>query len=135
MLVLLAPLVDLLQRCSQFLSRCPLLYMRLPYQVFVPAEFEPKEVKPIFSRFSCPAANNFRLLRCYFQPELPKAFIQHPAAAFRVPFVLECAHKIVCIPDQARFSLTMSFHFFLKPQIECIVQLHVVTTFGDRSWE
>ena len=40
--------------------------MRLPFQVFVPAEFEPKEIEPIFSRFSFPAkVDHFCLFRGY----------------------------------------------------------------------
>jgi hypothetical protein len=37
---------------------------------------------------------------------------------------LESTDEIICIPDEAGFPATIWDNYFLKPQVQCIVQIH-----------
>ena len=100
--------------------------MRLSGPVFAPAKLETQEVEPGLARcVRRTERNNPRFLCRQFQPELPQSLSQPFIEALGVCLFLECAHKIIRISDQARFPTTVRDDHFLKPQVECVVQVHI----------
>ena len=86
--------------------------MRLSRPVLSPAELEPKEVKAIFPGVAL--LNG--MIRVFSgdisSPNFPSRFSQLLVEAFRVFLMLEGAHKIIRIPDQARFPSTVGLTTF-----------------------
>ena len=95
---------------------------------------ETKKVKGIwFSLSSCfsvvpgkpPEFQYLRFFFCQFQPIFSKAFFQSLLKYFCFILVLETADKIITVSDKITFSSALSFHDYIKPVIQHIVQIYI----------
>ena len=119
----LTPGREPLQRVSQFLARCTTLPMELAPAVSPPATLQAQKINAgCASRLTWTEGDDpgFGCRSC--QPKLSKALSSRLVKAFGVALILERAHKIVCVPNQARLALAARFDHLVKPQVERIVQ-------------
>jgi hypothetical protein len=124
--LLFAPLGDPLERVSQLLARCPALEVGLARPVSPPAKLKAQKVDAGMAGHLLPGERDHpRLVRRPLQPAFAQPLAQLPVEPLRVGLLLERAHDIVRVANQARFAPTSWLDHVVKPQVKRIVQVHI----------
>src|SRR5438093_11459674 len=126
MAALLAPLCEVRQRVAELLARRPPLQMWFARAILSPVKLKPEEVEPCCTRLSVPAEGNHPALGGgQLQSELAQALLQRPVEMLRLILILERANEVVGVSNQACLARGVPLHYFMKPQIQRVVQIHV----------
>src|SRR5262245_6698128 len=80
---------------------------------------------PLLAWMNTAEPSQMGLLRRYLKLACSQPFGQHPNAPFRVLLQAEGTHPVIRISAQQCFSPTVSFHDFLTPPVEGVVQRHL----------
>src|SRR5512134_1850675 len=100
--------------------------MRLARLVFPPPKLKSKKVEAGTPQSPVGVErNNLRFVCGQFQVEFPQALTQHFIEALSILFFLEGTDEVVCVPNETGFAPTVWNNHFLKPLIECEVQIDI----------
>ncbi len=123
---LLAPLGEVGDRVAQFLSGSSARDVRFARAVFVPAKLEPEKVEPRRAWLvASTEVHHSSLVSSQLQAVLFESELKHLKEGRGVLFILECADEIIRVSNETRLASYVSLHHLLKPQVKCVVQVHV----------